>query len=208
MDILINALILASIFGVAVISPGPDLIVAIKNSIQYGRSTGFWTALGFGFGVLVHVLYTSLGLATLISQSILLFTIIKFIGAAYLIYMGIKALRSNGIKNIDFNKEKQQPILPLKALTQGFITNVFNPKATLFFLAMFSQFISEGDSKWVYVIYGGVCFTLVTVWFSLVSVFLTVESIRNKFLSISKWVDRVCGTLFIALGIKLAITKN
>jgi threonine/homoserine/homoserine lactone efflux protein len=122
--------------------------------------------------------------------------------------MGVKALRSNGIKNIDFNKEKQQPIPPLKALTQGFITNVFNPKATLFFLAMFSQFINEGDSKWVYVIYGGVCFTLVTVWFSLVSVFLTVESIRNKFLSISKWVDRVCGTLFIALGIKLAITKN
>lgn len=209
MDILINALILAGVFGVAVLSPGPDLVVAIRNSIAYGRLTGFWTALGFGFGVLVHVTYTSFGLAALISQSIFIFTIIKMIGAVYLIYMGVKALRSNGIKEIDVEEApSKKPISAFKAWSQGFITNIFNPKATLFFLALFSQFINQSDPLWIYAVYGGVCFGLVVVWFSLVSVFLTIPRIRNKFLSISKWVDRVCGTLFIALGIKLALTKN
>ena len=75
MDILINALILTGVFGVAVISPGPDLVVAIRNSIAYGRLTGFWTAFGFGSAVIVHVTYTSFGLAALISQSVLIFSI-------------------------------------------------------------------------------------------------------------------------------------
>ncbi len=208
MDILVNALILAGVFGIAVVSPGPDLVMAVRNSLSYGRLIGFWTALGFGLSIVIHVTYTSLGLAVLISQSVIAFTLIKAIGACYLIYMGIKALRSNGMKTLHVNGQpSKQSISAFKALTQGFITNLLNPKATLFFLALFSQFIRPEDPAWIYIVYGSVCFSLVVIWFSLVSIFLTVPSVRNKFLMISKWVDRVCGTLFIALGVKLAITE-
>ncbi len=209
MDILINALLLAGIFGVAVLSPGPDLIMVIRNALSYGRLAGFWTALGLGFSIFVHVTYTSLGLATLIAQSILLFTVIKVIGAVYLIYMGVKALRSKGIDTLDVKTiDSKQSLSAFKAWTQGFITNLFNPKATLFFLALFSQFIHPDHPVWVYGVYGAVCFSLIVVWFSLVSLFLTIPSIRDIFMRLSKWVDRVCGTLFIALGIKLALAKN
>jgi len=209
MDILMNALILAGVFGVAVISPGPDLVVAIRNSIAHGRLIGFFTALGFGLAIIVHVTYTSFGIAALIASSVLVFTIIKIIGACYLFYVGIKALRSNGMATVELDTPKsKEEMTALKACSQGFITNLLNPKAALFFLALFSQFIKEGDPIWVYGVYGSICFALVVVWFSIVSIFLTIPMVRNKFLAVSKWVDRVCGTLFIALGIKLATTKN
>jgi len=209
MDILVNALLLSGVFGIAVVSPGPDLVMAVRNSISYGRLVGMMTALGFGFGVVVHVIYTSLGLAVLVSQSVIFFNIIKVIGALYLLYVGIKALRSNGLETINLDNDVKKPSISYrKAFTQGFITNLFNPKATLFFLALFSQFIHPNAPVWIYAFYGSICFTLVVVWFCLVSIFLTIPSIRNRFIRVSKWVDKVCGAVFIGLGIKLALTKN
>jgi RhtB (resistance to homoserine/threonine) family protein len=208
MDILLNALILVGIYGVCVISPGPDLVVAIRNSIAHGRMIGIYTALGFGLSVAVHVTYTSLGLAALVAKSVIIFSIIKVIGVVYLLYMGIKAIRSQGTTEKNFTPSKGTNLLtPNKAFWQGFITNLFNPKATLFFLALFSQFINPTDTYLVYILYGSICVSLVVIWFSLVSIFLTIPKISSGFFGISKWVDRVCGILFIALGIKLALSK-
>jgi len=86
----------------AVMSPGPDLVICIKNTLKYSRSIGIWTALGFACGVLVHISYCLLGIAFLISQSILLFSIVKLIGAAYLIFLGVKALFSKSDSKLDF----------------------------------------------------------------------------------------------------------
>lgn len=214
MDIYIAQwLTLIAVFSVAVISPGPDFIMAVRNSIVFSRSVGILTATGFALGVMVHVTYTIFGISAIIAQSILLFNIIKYAGAAYLIYFGIQAIRSKGMgqKAIDqatANKEKDatQAMSDWQAIRSGFLTNVLNPKATLFFLAIFSQIIRP-DTPFIWQsVYGLTCAAMVFIWFSMVVLVLTHGPVRTAFLKATKWIDRVCGTLLIALGVKVALT--
>lgn len=200
-------LTLIAVFSVAVISPGPDFVVAVRNALSYGRLSGFFTALGFGAGVLVHAAYTMIGIAALIAQSVMLFSIIKFAGAAYLFYVGFKALRSQGFTGDVTAQAKTTPISAAAAFRSGFITNLLNPKATLFFLALFTQIVGPATPHAVQAVFGLTCAIMVTLWFTAVAMFLTTPAIRNRFLKISKWVDRTCGAVFIALGLKLALAK-
>lgn len=201
-------LLLVAVFSVAVISPGPDFVMALQNSLSYGRRAGIMTALGLGLGIVVHVAYTLAGLAVLISHSVVIFSIIKYVGAIYLFYVGFKSLRSSGwqdhIAVVDGVQEGRRDLAMIR---DGFITNVFNPKATLFFLALFTQFLSPNMTLLQKTILGGTCAVMVTGWFMGVSLFMTLPSVQTCFARISKWVDRVCGALFIALGIKLAATR-
>jgi len=204
MEILIAWATVAFIVFIASISPGPDLIMIIRNSLQ-SRAVGLWTAFGLGLGVAVHVTYCIMGLAVLISESIIIFNIIKWIGASYLIWIGFKALKSKGYSGDITEKEQLLPLI--SAIKSGFITNLFNPKATLFFLALFTQIISPETSIVELYLYGATSVAIVAGWFAIVAIFLTVPFIRERFFLFSKWVDKICGALFIALGIKLAITK-
>lgn len=210
-EILTNWLMLIAIFGVAVISPGPDFVVAVRNSILYSRRVGLWTALGFGCGVIFHVTYTIFGIAALIAQSIVLFNLLKYAGAAYLFYVGFKAIRSKGM-SAEAQDDATNPASPktmtdMQAFRSGFITNLLNPKATMFFLALFSQILQPDFSMLVQIGYGATCVIMVTVWFSLVATVLTTPAIKARFMKMTKWIDRTCGALFIALGVKLAFTK-
>lgn len=204
-----NWLLLFVVFGLPLISPGPDFIVAVRNSILYSRKIGIITAMGFMLGVCVHITYTLFGIAAVISQSVILFNILKYAGAAYLFYIGIKALRSKGFEQENGKSKKQRATTMgnFGALWSGFLTNVLNPKATLFFLAVFSQFIGPETSMTTQLIYGGTCVIMTGVWFTIVAVVLTNTKIKSAFLRFTKWIDRVCGCLLIALGIKLALSK-
>lgn len=206
-DIFSNWLILIGVFGLGLMSPGPDFVMAVRNSLLYSRRTGIMTAAGFGLGVGVHVVYCLCGLALVISQSIVLFNIIKFIGAAYLFYVGIKALRSEGYKAPSLENKTISSLSDWAALRSGFITNLFNPKATLFFLALFTQIINPDVVLSAQILYGATCILMTFLWFSLVACVLTAPAIRLRFLSMAKWIDRACGAFFIALGCKLALTK-
>jgi len=208
-EILTNWILLIGIFVMALASPGPDFVVAVRNSITFSRMSGILTAIGFAAGVGVHVTYTLFGLATIIAQSVFLFSLIKYIGAAYLLYMGIQALRSQGFdsQNSQINQKRKQTITPLQCLWNGFLTNVLNPKATLFFLAIFSQFIDPQTPIAVQAMYGATCIVMTGIWFSFVAVFLTTPKIKTAFLSMTKWIDKACGCMLIALSIKLALTK-
>jgi len=203
--------LLIGIFFLALMSPGPDFVVAVRNSIVYSRLSGVMTAFGFAVGVAVHVTLALVGIVAIIAGSTLLFSMLKYIGAAYLFYMGIQALRSKGfdedkVRNRNFEK-KNKPFSPIKSFMSGFITNVFNPKATIFFLAIFSQFIGPEVSVSIQILYAGTCVTMTFLWFSFVSIVLTYPPIRTRFMRATKWLDRVCGVLLIGLGIKLALTK-
>lgn len=201
-------LLLVAIFSVVVVSPGPDFVMALQNSLNYGRRAGIMTAIGFGFGVIVHVAYTLAGLAVLIAHSVVLFSTIKYIGAAYLFYVGVKALRSSGWKDqVATTGENLQKKSDLGSIRDGFITNVLNPKATLFFLALFTQLLTHEMTFLHKFTLGGTCVIMVTAWFTGVAVFMTVPAIRAWFSRISKWLDRVCGVIFIALGLKLAAAR-
>lgn len=205
-DYLTNWLLLIGLFSVAVMAPGPDFVMAIRNSVVYSRRTGLFTALGFGAGVAIHVTYTAFGLAAIIAQSVIIFSIIKYCGAAYLIWMGFKAIKSKGfeMEKGASGQKSETDITRLQAFLSGFWTNVLNPKAALFFLALFSQFFGADTPLWVMSVYGLTTILMVIGWFSIVALFLTHWRIRSVFLKATKWIDRIAGALFIMMGVRLA----
>lgn len=203
----LNWIMLVGVFSVALASPGPDFVMAVRNSVLYSRRTGIMTAIGFGLGVAVHVTYCLGGLAIVISKSAVLFSILKFIGAAYLFYVGWKALKSTGFSEQESESADRPAMSDFVAIRGGFITNVFNPKATMFFLALFTQILNPSEPLSIQFLYGLTCIVMTIIWFSVVATVLTAPTIRAQFLKISKWIDRVCGALFIALGFKLVLTK-
>ena len=192
----------------AVISPGPDFIMCVRNSLIYSRKTGIWTAVGFGAGIAVHLFYCVAGLALIISKYILLFNAIKFLGAGYLIYIGIKSLLSKSDK-IKINEAiKQADISRLAAIKIGFLTNVLNPKATLFFLSLFTLVISPSTPWPVLGIMSLIMIIDTIIWFSLVAVFMTQTKIRGLFEKHQSIFNKTLGGLLIALGIKVALTHK
>jgi RhtB (resistance to homoserine/threonine) family protein len=203
-------LLLVTVFTAAVISPGPDFVMSVKNSLVHGRRAGMLTAVGFALGVLVHVAYTLLGIGALIASSVLLFNVVKYAGAAYLIYLGYKALHSQGVSAAAI--ETGLNGVPagksdLSALRDGFVTNVLNPKATLFFVALFTQIIRPEMSWAVKISFGLTCAVMVLGWFTAVAVVMTQPVVRRRYIAASKWIDRTLGVFLIAFGLRLAITK-
>lgn len=207
-EFLMNLGILVGVMAIGLVSPGPDFVMAVRNSIQYSRRAGIMTAFGFALAVGVHVTYCLMGIATIISQSILMFNIFKYIGAAYLFYVGFQAIRSKGFSMDNQNlKYTEIGMSDLQAIRSGFITNLFNPKATMFFLALFTQIVNPHMGIWMNIVFGLTCVVMTALWFSIVATILTTPAIRTRFLKFSKWIDRVCGGVLIALGIRLALTK-
>lgn len=187
-------------------SPGPDFIMALRNSLTYSRKTGIYTAIGFGIGIGVHVLYCVFGLAFLIQSSPLIFNIIKFLGVAYLSYIGVMSIVSKSL-NIDIGKQHHlADISALKAIRMGFLTNVLNPKATLFFLSLFTFVIGPNVPTLIALILGILMMINTAIWFSLVAVFFTQSKIRALFNRYQKVFNIIFGILLIAIAIKIAFT--
>ncbi len=204
---------LAAVCLTAAVSPGPDFVLAVRNALIYSRRIGLYTAAGFGLSLLVHTTYTVLGFAALIAQSVFLFTLIKYAGAAYLFYLGVQALRSRGANAAQMDgtfarKDDRPQVTGLAALRMGFLTNLLNPKASLFFLAVFSQIVRPDTPAFWLVLYGLTCAAIVAGWFSLVACVLTVPKTRNAFLKITKWIDKTCGVLLIGLSVKVALSSK
>lgn len=202
-------LIVAGIHLLAVMSPGPDFIMMLRNSVVYSRRTALWSAVGLGLGIATHVTYCLLGIALVISQSIMLFNAIKYLGAAYLIYIGIKSLRTKKVKRYhELRAAKKEDIAPLQAIKIGYLTNVLNPKATVFFLALFTQVISPSTAFGWKLAYGLEMVLATTVWFSIVGIFMTHSPVQRAFMGIKHHVEHFFGVVLIALGVKVALTTK
>jgi len=196
----------AFIHLLAVISPGPDFFMALKNSMAYSRKTGIYTAIGFGLGIAIHVFYSLAGLALIISKSIIVFNIIKYLGVAYLLYIGVKSFLSK-TKAIKIENEMHlQDISPLKAVSMGFLTNVLNPKASLFFLSLFTLVIKPDTATGTLVIISALLVIDTILWFSLVAIFFTQKRIRSIYNRYQKWFNRLFGGFLIAIGLKIAFS--
>lgn len=191
----------------AVMSPGPDFFMALRNSLTYSRKTGIYTAIGFGLGIGVHVVYCVFGLALIISKSIIVFNIIKFLGAGYIIYIGIMSLLSKGNK-IEMNtNEHKADISSLKAIRIGFLTNVLNPKATLFFLSLFTFVIGPETPNHILVLLGVIMMVNTALWFSLVALFFTQKRIQKFYNQFQKIFNRIFGSILIVIGLKIIFSK-
>jgi threonine/homoserine/homoserine lactone efflux protein len=190
------------------ITPGSDsLYIATRSSTQ-GLKAGVAAALGIGAGCYVHILAAALGLSAILAASSAAFTVVKYAGAAYLIYVGISMLRASaGAAQV----AGSIPAAPLRTVfTQGFMTNVLNPKVALFFLAFVPQFIApDAPHKALAFIVLGTIFNFNgTLW----CLFLAWISARVGSMGASRraaaWLNRTVGALFVLLGIRLALSKQ
>lgn len=191
------------------ITPGADTLYILGRGISQGRKSAIISALGISAGCLVHTILAAFGLSAVLQNSIFAFNLIKWAGAIYLIYLGIKSFKSKGLslenlENIDVASSK-------KIFWEGVFTNTLNPKVALFFLSFLPQFISINNS------YGSIPFLILgftfivtgTLWgmiLSFTSTIFTRKMKENE--NISSRLNKVTGVVFIALGIKLLNAKN
>jgi len=207
----ISLAIIIAVFAahlLAVASPGPDFFVVVKNALAGGRRVGVWTAVGIALGLIVHILYSLFGLAYIISQSLILFTVIKLLGASYLIYIGCRSLRAKGGEAKTIEHEEKREISWSRALKTGFITNTLNPKAALYFLSLFTLVISPETSTATLVIISMGLVLLTGVWFALVALFFSQKNVQQVYLKSEGVFNKIFGSILIGLGLKLASTSN
>jgi len=191
----------------AVASPGPDFAVVVRQSVSSGLRSGIVTALGIGCGNCLHVGYSLLGIGLLISQSVVVFNILKWLAAGYLFYLGIKALRARAAApgTPDTSAPGQQQ--GRRAFSMGFITCALNPKATLFFFSLFAAVISPQTPSWVRAVYGVYLTIATTLWFCLVARLFSLPQIRAGFTRMGHWFDRAMGAVLVGLGLHLAFSQ-
>ncbi len=191
------------------LSPGPDMLYTAARSLSQGTKAGVLSALGIFSGCLFHITAAVIGLSKIIQGSVFLFSIIKYAGACYLIYLGLKSL---------FNKKKMETeIVPLVAISnkkiflQGVITNVLNPKVAIFFLSFLPQFI---DPQSIFlkeqIAFLGLWFsvqgTLILIIIALITGYFQAILKKNK--SFWNWQEKITGLILVGLGIKMFFTKK
>jgi threonine/homoserine/homoserine lactone efflux protein len=191
------------------IVPGQDTLYIIGRSISQGRRAGILSVLGISTGCLIHTLAAAFGLSALLMASSQAFMAIKFIGAAYLIYLGVRMLFS-GASMDGRVVGTRPPASGWVIFRQGVLTNVLNPKVALFFLAFLPQFIEVHSGTKVVAflmlgltfIFNGTLWCMIVVWFA--------SAFSRRFRerpSTESWLKRTAGVLFVGLGVKLALDK-
>lgn len=197
---------LALIHLLAVIAPGPDFAVTVRQSVRHGRWAGVQVAIGIGAGISVHVLYTLLGVGALLHANALLMTVTRILGATYLLYLVYSFLRSAGRSSSTGKLDDAGNPAALgwrRSFLLGFITNATNPKATLFFLSIFTTVVSAGTPLKVQVLYG-IWMCLVNAgWFVLVSVLFTQQAVRDRFLRMGGWLEGAMAMVFLGFAGRL-----
>lgn len=201
-----TTLFVATIATLGMLSPGPDFFLVIKNAARYRRSAAMMTTLGVIAGVATHMTYCVAGLAVVITTTPWLFGLLKYAGAAYLCWIGFQALRSGGGSKMDMSQYGHQETTLKKAFLQGYLCNLLNPKATLFFLAMFTQVLNIHSSFMEKMWYAGIIVGLSFIWWPLLVVLIQSEPVRKGLAKAQKVIDKLLGGVLLALGIKVALS--
>lgn len=196
---------LAHFFAVA--SPGPDFAIVLKQSIQQGRANALWTSFGVGLAILLHVSYCLLGVAVLLTQSPNVFMALKYLAGAYLAYIGVQALRAAKPATAQQETTSQSVAAESSwiAFRRGFLTNALNPKATLFFMSLFTLVISQSTPLIIQAGYGLYMAVATWLWFSFLSLVLSKPNVRGFFQKSGHWFDRGIGVILIALAIRIVV---
>ncbi len=189
------------------VTPGADSLYIATRSATQGLAAGLAAVLGIALGCCVHVLAAALGLSAVLATSAYAFTVVKLVGAAYLVYVGVSMLRSRPVAG----RAATLPSAPLRAVVvQGFLTNALNPKVALFFLAFVPQFIvpSAPDKPLAFVFLGAIFTVNGVLW----CLFLAWAAARVGALGIggraALWLNRGVGALFVVLGVRLALARQ
>ncbi|RZL61406.1 MAG: LysE family translocator [Variovorax sp.] len=194
------------------LTPGPDVLYIVSQSLRAGVRAGIVAGFGVTAGCFVHIFAAAVGVGTLMATSASAFTVLKYIGAAYLLYLGLRMVLSRAAPPAPLNvaATHSTPIRSLKAVfLGGFWTNVLNPKVALFFLAFVPQFIAlDAEPKALYFVLLGVLFNLnaipINVGWALAAGWMARRGAVQQGMH---WLDRAAGVLFIGFGLKLAFTE-
>ena len=196
-----------------IITPGQDTFFILGRSLSGGRGDGIAAAMGVSAGTVVHTLLAALGLSALLATSPYAFMVVKFAGAAYLMYIGVRALlsRANGMPGEVEGPAQSANRRLWASFRQGMLTNLLNPKVALFFLALLPQFIDAASPYKVaaFIALGLSFVAMGAAWCVMLAV--AAARLRGAFLrrpSMATVMNRVAGTMFIGLGLKLATARQ
>jgi RhtB (resistance to homoserine/threonine) family protein len=196
------------------LTPGPDVLYIVSNALKSGVRAGIVAALGIVSGCFVHVFAAALGVGALLAASATAFTVLKWVGAAYLVWMGVKLLFAQGEGSLIVPAGAAQAREPAdlgRIFRRGFLTNVLNPKVALFFLAFVPQFIAPGtDNKVAVFLLLGLLFNLNSLPINFGYAWLAGWA-ANRVTAVQRtmhWLDRAAGAMFVGFGLKLAMSDN
>ncbi|WP_137045729.1 LysE family translocator [Pseudolabrys sp. FHR47] len=193
------------------ITPGPDTALVVARSTQMGLRGGVAASFGIAGGIVVHIAAAAIGLSALIAASATAFTVIKYVGAAYLIYIGLRMILSRSAAVAE-STAPAQTTLPLRSVFwQGFFSNALNPKVAIFFLAFLPQFVSnDTPSKAIAFLFLGVVFIIGGTLWSLVLAAVTAHATSRLKATrrFQRLIDSAIGAMFVALGIRLALVER
>lgn len=223
-----NIALILSVAGIhllAVMSPGPDFALVASRALGSGRSSAVLVSLGIALGVIVHVAFGIAGLSVLLTQSALAYACVKYIGAAYLMWIGWQCFKAKPATADELNRVAQRDSgndaamlatqssqhrsmrQALREVGIGFLTNALNAKAAIYFLALFSQVVVGQTTAWL----SGLGLLLVVItfaWFASLSYMLSADAIRSRFMRVRHWFERACGVFLFALGIRVATSDR
>ncbi len=192
------------------LTPGTDTMYILGRSISQGKKAGIVSVLGISTGIVFHIILATLGLSVILAKSDLAFKIVKYIGAMYLVFLGIQNIVKKKDGTFELKNHKEE-FNYKKIYISGILTNLLNPKVGLFFLAFLPQFIDPNyaESFLPFLILGATFLTTSTTWCMILSIFASkISDGFRKNYKIKKWLDTATGALFIGLGIKLALAKK
>lgn len=211
------SLVLICILGA--LSPGPSLVVVIKNTLSGGKSSGYATAVSHGFGVALYAAITATGIGLVITKSPVIYTSIQYAGAIFLVYLGVKSLLSKkstldltqansqelaqSSSNSDVNASPRKSIV--NGFRDGFLIAFLNPKLALFFLALFSQFVTENASGLQNIIMTATVGIIDALWYCLVTFMLTRGKMIERLKSNSHIIDKIAGVFLILLATRVVL---
>jgi threonine/homoserine/homoserine lactone efflux protein len=193
------------------ITPGPDTLYIVGRGSTQGLRAGVVAALGIGAGTLVHIFAAALGLSAILAASATAFTVVKIVGALYLLYVGISLIRSAGASKSSSGAVVTRPAGMRAIFVQGFLTNVLNPKVALFFLAFLPQFVAaDAGSKPLAFLFLGVIFDFNgTLWNLFIAWSAARLSSRLAPSAVFKrWFNRCVGSVFVFIGVRLALAHE
>lgn len=209
MELLINTYI-AEIIAVITIAifmavlPGADFVMVTRTSIYNGRLAGLYMSVGMCISVSIHASYSIAGLAVVIANSAWLFSTIKYLGAAYLIYIAWQLLTTRESLNSDQNALMTE-MSPFIALRLGFTCNILNPKTSIFFLSIFTQVVSVDTPLIMQISYGVIIMLAHFIWYSGIALLLSHPQILPRFNRQKQKIDKVAGLVLMLIAIKLSL---
>jgi len=209
MELLQGLLLISSIHLLAAASPGPDFILVSQQTLNHGKKAGLMCSIGIALGLSIHIVYSALGLAAIIANSSTTLWVIKVLGGSYLLYLGCQGIRAKAYTDATQQIKSKTPIKrsSFKNIGVGFLCNALNPKAPIYFVALFTVVLSPDLPLLHLVIYGLWMMAIQLAWFSSVVLLLSRPKINDKFQRLGHWIDRILGGAMILIGLKILTSK-